>query len=376
MGDTRGMRRDGTIFNASTVHIEHITTALNCLTPFGSKEEVTIFIDADGLSFARELNHVMRIQLFLSRQLFMSFCYDGEGQTKVCVKISHLLDSFSVANRNIDDVVECTMSYDGYGSPFVLIFEDSTVSERVEYSTYLTQGSDGGGLEIDRDQVILEAIIKGDVLYAAVNELKETGCKECYLYAQTSGSGDHVFALISDSQLGLSKIQLPSSRSILEKLEIYDSDYRTVVHGKPIVANFDFNLFDKMRMSVRIASKVMFRMDVHGLLSVNILSQTDDVVMSEARANRPRSNDGSRQVQLPSDYPGIVVEVCLIEREQFDDNARRNIKTLMNSGEPQELETVPGEKLTTNNGKESPTSEVNNERRTAPFKNDHLPLFF
>ncbi|QLQ81743.1 hypothetical protein HG537_0F05040 [Torulaspora globosa] len=379
------MRGDGTIFNASTVHIDHITTALNCLVPFGTKEEVIIFIDNDGLSLAREQNHVMRIQLFLARELFTSFSYDNgddnNDSIKVCVKISHLLDSFNVANRNIDDVVECTMSYDGYGSPFVLIFEDSTVSERVEYSTYLTQGSINGGLVIDRDQVTFECIIKGDVLYAAMNELKETGCKECYLFARTNDNGDHVFALISDSQLGLSKIRLPSSRSILEKLEIYDTDFETVVHGKSIVASFDFNLFDKMRMSIRIASKVLFKMDAHGLLSVNILSQTDDVIVSETRptTNRARSLDGSRQIQLPRDYPGIVVEVCLIEREQFDDNARRNIEILMDNGERDKA--VPSGRyasngsIRNNRALHNEPTDLQNGHRNSLFKND-VPLFF
>lgn len=379
------MRRDGTIFNASTVHVDHITTALNCLIPFGTKEEVTIFIDGDGLSLARELNHVMRIQLFLARELFMSYSYDNGSDnnepTKVCVKISHLLDSFSVANRNIDDVVECTMSYDGYGSPFVLIFEDSTVSERVEYSTYLTQGSANAGLEIDRDQVTFECIIKGDVLYAAMNELKETGCKECYLFAKTSENGDHVFALVSDSQLGLSKIRLPNSRSILEKLEIYDTDYETVVHDRLIIASFDFNMFDKMRMSIRIASKVLFKMDAHGLLSVNILSQTDDVIVSDTRptTNRARRLDGPRQVQLPREYPGIVVEVCLIEREQFDDTARRNIEILMDSGERNKA--VLGGRNASSGGRDNRPAlhhdavDLQNGRRTSSLKND-VPLFF
>lgn len=54
-------------FSASTVHLEHITTALSCLTPFGSKDDVLIFIDADGLSFVRENNHVIK----------SNYCYLG-----------------------------------------------------------------------------------------------------------------------------------------------------------------------------------------------------------------------------------------------------------------------------------------------------------
>lgn len=331
------MEDNETAFSASTVHLDHITTALSCLTPFGTKEEVIVLVDSEGLSFIRELNHVIRIQLFLSRELFISYSYGKEAgvQTRICIKINHLLDSFGVANRNVNDIVECTLSYEGYGSPFALIFEDSMISERVEYSTYLVQGMDTEGLELDRDQVTFECIIKGDVLYAALKDVKETGCKECYLYVESSENGDQVFAIISRSQLGLSKIKLPSSRSILEKLEVYGSDFKTLKHGVPVIAIFDFNLFDKIIMSVKIASKVLFRMDAHGLLSVNILSQTEDVIITDATtmANRVKSFNANKQLPLPKDYPGIVIEICLLEKEQFDEDSRREVEIFMEGNE-------------------------------------------
>lgn len=383
------MRGNGTIFAASTVHLEHITTALSCLTPFGTKEEIVIFIDADGLSFVRELNHVMRIQLFLSRELFMSYTYEGptDEQTKVCVKINHLLDSFSVANRNIDDVVECTMSYDGYGSPFLLIFEDSTISERAEYSTYVTHGIDEKGLDLDRDKVKFECIIKGDVLYAAMCDLKETGCKECYLYVKSDEDGDHTFAIVSRSGLGLSKIKLPSTKSILEKLEVYGTDYETLVHGKPVVANFDFNLFDKIRMSVKIASKVLFRMDSSGNLSVNILSQTGDVIVTDTRAMANRSRSfGNRQVQLPRDYPGIVVEVNLIEKDHYDEASARELESLMETNELGEPKRTSRKRPREDVDIRQPTidsemaSQVDmqesNGQKKSPSSTNELPIFF
>lgn len=318
-----------TSFSASTVHLEHITTALNCLTPFGSKEDVLIFIDEDGLSFARECNHIIWIQLFLSKELFISYSYecDDSDQTKLCLKINHLLDSVNVASRNADDAVECTLSYNGYGSPFVLTFEDSMISERVEYSTYLNGKFDNSGLELDRDQVLFECIVKGDILYAAIKDLKEIGCKECYLYVELNEGGNNVFALISKSQLGFSRIKLPNSRSILEKLEVYDSDSTTLLYGKPIIGFFDFNCFDKIRQSTKVASKVLLRMDVHGLLSVNILSQTDDVLIADTR------NSNARQLQLPKNYPGIVIEVCMLEKESIDEVAQSEIQLLMEGSE-------------------------------------------
>ncbi|CAI4065330.1 hypothetical protein SUVZ_08G3860 [Saccharomyces uvarum] len=325
-----------TKFSASTVHLEHITTALNCLTPFGAKDDVLIFIDADGLSFVRENNHVIKIQLLLSRELFMSYSYrnETEDHMKLCVKINHILDSVSVMNRNSDDIVECTLSYDGHGSPFVLIFEDSFISERVEYSTYLIKDFDTDGLELDRERISFEAIIKGEALYSALKDLKEIGCKECYVYAKTDANDENVFALISKSQLGFSKIKLPSNRSILEKLQVFDGDSTTVLDGSAVIGFFDFTSFDKIRKSTKIASKVLFRMDAHGVLSVNILSQTDDVIITDtARPSNSRLVTGVRQLQLPKDYPGIVIEVCMLEKESIDEVAQTEIELLMETNE-------------------------------------------
>lgn len=338
-----------TRFSASTVHLEHITTALACLTPFGVKEDVLIYIDKDGISFVRENSHVIMIQLLLSKELFMTYSYqddaeaqeeeentaEGEDHMKLCVKINHILDSVSIANRNPDDIVECTISYDGNGSPFVLIFEDSMISERVEYSTYLIKDMDNSALQLSRNEVILECIVKGDVLYNALKDLKEINCKECYIYAKTTSDGENILALISKSQLGFSKIILPSSRSILEKLEIYENDSSTIISGTPVIGFFDFTSFDKIRMSCKIASKVLLRMDVHGLLSVNILSQTDNVVISDPKSKSNNTGVGtsiaSRQIQLPKDYPGIVIEICMLEKESIDSISQQEIELLMNT---------------------------------------------
>ncbi|CUS20848.1 LAQU0S01e15984g1_1 [Lachancea quebecensis] len=323
------------LFSASTVHLEHITTALNCLTPFGLRDDVLIIIDNDGLSFARENNHVISIQLFLSKELFTSYQYnppdrDPGAHTKISVKINHILDSISVVSRDKDDVIECTLSYVGEGSPFVLIFEDSTVTEKVEYSTYLTKEWDMTGLELDRGVVELECMMKGDIFYSALQDLKEIGCKECYIYAKARSNGKHIFALISKSHLGFSKILLPSERSILEKLETFDSGTHGKVYDKPVTGFFDFASFDKMRASAKIASKVLIRKDAHGLMSVNILSETDDILRGDSKfkPNSSPSNPHS-SAYLSRDYPGIVIDISVLEKARVDEEDMEEAKLLM-----------------------------------------------
>ena len=264
------------LFYATTLHIEHIVTALNCLLPFGAKEDVLITIDKNGLSFTRENNHVIKIQLLLSKELFQSFHYEPEFEdvgTMVSLKIDHILDSASVSNER-GDSIECTLSYNGAGCPFMIIFEDSMITETVEYSTYLIKDIDNTGFVLDRDQLQFECIIKGDILYNAFHDLKEIGCKDCYFYACIRGSSKTpLFALISRSQQGLSKIVLPNEKSILEKFELYANDSTTPLYDKPMICVFDYQTLDKIRISSRIASKVLIRKDVHGLMTVNMLNE-------------------------------------------------------------------------------------------------------
>lgn len=232
-------------FSASTVHLDHITTALNCLTPFGgnyddtsisgysngsnnishnpnktgsnvgtggsfsiNNDDVMIYIDRDGLSFIRDYQSSIRIQLLLSRELFLSYSYNNDQTTlttttntndsnsnnslldesdcmKLCIKLSHLLDTINVVNKNQDDVIECTMNYDGYGSVFSLILQDSLVEERVNYSTYLfnetLKDKEAELLQLQQDLIQFECITTGDALYSALRDLKEFNAKECYL---------------------------------------------------------------------------------------------------------------------------------------------------------------------------------------------------
>lgn len=366
-------------FSASTVHLEHLTTALQCLVPFGSKDDVLIYIDSEGLSLVRRVNRVIRIQLLLSRELFASYHYENDSgslSTRVCLKINHLLDSVNLVYKNSDDIVECTMHYEGPGTPFELIFEDTYVSERVQYSTYLIKELDDWerGLEIDKTEIVMEALIRGDVLHAAIKSLKEINCKDCYLYAQPAGPDgiSPILALISKSSLGLSKINLPINKSILEKLDVKS------IGGRPVIGFFNFQSFDKIRSSVKIASKVLIRLDGNGLLSVNILSHTDNIIMADTRAFRtPKSSIGNTELlQLPKEYPGIVIEVCMLEKDKLDGVSIDELVTFMH-GDSTEMNHSPDIETKGQDGLK--TDSVNNHDSSDETNGEtfsELPIFF
>ncbi|CAL9731535.1 DNA damage checkpoint control protein Rad17p [Monosporozyma unispora] len=415
---------DITRFSASTVHLDHITTALNCLTPFGgnyddsnngllnnlnnkdnsnnsnsniNNDDVMIYIDPDGLSFIRDYNSVIRIQLLLSRELFVSYSYnnehdptrhydpaqekaDGDDCMKLCVKLSPLLDTINVVNKNQDDVIECTMNYDGYGSMFALILQDSLVEEKVKYSTYMfneaMRDKDAELLQLQRDAVQFECIIKGDILYNALKDLKELNAKECYIYVKSSSQeNDNIFAIIAKSDIGYSKIILPNNRNIIEKLEVMNpmiTSDSNLIFDTPIIAYFDFNRFDKIRLSCRIASKVLLRMDMNGILGVNILSQTNNIIVSNKNNEKQTSTNTSKETPLPIDYPGIVIEITMLTKDTLDAVAQQDIETLMDV-------TLRGRARTRDQNGRDPIAQrshylTDNHPTTKPVTNNLLQL--
>ncbi|KAH3899505.1 related to DNA damage checkpoint control protein RAD17 [Saccharomycodes ludwigii] len=415
------MIENNILFSATTVHLEHITTALSCLVPFGLKQDILIIIDEDGLSFATENNHIIKIHLFLSKELFMMYSYDKAKQpyTKVCVKLNHILDSVNIVNRdysntnstngnnsggiisNKDDVVECTLSYNGEGTPFVFIFEDSMITERVEYSTYLIRDLDTTGLELDVENLEFECIIKGDVLHNALLDLKELDCKECFLYVSlnsnySTGRKMAVVALIAkNDQLGVSKILLPSEKSIIEKLEIYDRNDPTVIASDiPSICSFNFNNFDKIRKSVKVASKVLIRKDHKGLVNINILSQTNDLLISDIKRksggvtknrnsnnNNNNYNNNSNNV-LPKDYPGIVIDISILENSteidfgelqlvMADNASLYNPSLMMQSIKRKRIYDPSASGYFTTSQKQRKSSS-----KQSDSKNSEVPLFF
>ena len=143
-------------------------------------------------------------------------------------------------------------------------------------------------------------------------------------------------------------------------------------------------------------------MDVHGVLSVNILSQTDDVIITDT--TRPSNNrPGSiRQLQLPKDYPGIVIEVCMLEKESIDEAAQTEIELLMETNElgnrnsfkkstirkrygTDKGNETSNDNLLQLNGKKIklPSEEENNKNRESEDEENHckyptknIPIFF
>lgn len=223
-------------------------------------------------------------------------------------------------------------------------------------------------------------------MHSALKDLKEINCKDIYLYANVTSNGDSTLAFISRSQLGLSKIKFPSNKNVIEKLEIYDNNSTTMCYDKPVIGYFNYTSFNKIILSTKIASKILLRMDVHGILSINILSHTDNVMMSEDKFTKQSSSTSSKRynsMQLPKDYPGIVIDVCMIEKEPLDMYAQEEIHQFMGSGAitglPNSKDSaadVPQHNLLSHPVTEYESNSNTKDTSSSSNMNEDLPMFF
>lgn len=251
------------------------------------------------------------------------------------IDLTPIVESLSLAQSNFSNssgtsngpasAAQCTISYEGENSPFVLIFEDSKISERCELSTFLNielahllkenntpnfqddedETDARNGFEIDQNSIQLECIIKSDVLYDALKDLKDLETEEVYFYfandrSQTNrngnGKANRVFAIVSKSMMGNSLLSLPNEISILEKLKVYSGDERNGSNTKDSLSAFKFNLFHMCFKAIRLSNKCKIQKDFNNLLNLNLLCF--------------KNESGSI---LPKNYSGSVINFKIFE---------------------------------------------------------------
>ncbi|ODV93110.1 hypothetical protein PACTADRAFT_20287, partial [Pachysolen tannophilus NRRL Y-2460] len=303
------------LFTASTTSLSHISNVLNSITPLGSKCLVTI--NENGLFFTVNDNNICKVQLNLDSKFFDSFNYNpiktssisDSKNIKFGLDLFLFVESVSLVNNYNSNLSNsnnhnngiggvtvktiCTLSYEGYGNPFILSFEDDKMLERVEFQTYddLDEDEDFPHyFEIDNDKLILEIILKSPILYDILKDLKEIQTEEILIYGDTK-NGKKNLIFISKGELGYSKLVFPSNRSILEQLVIYKAialknvSYDDEVYNFPDEENIEyiptntdsltsfykFNYFNKLTRAVKLSSKLKIKKDAKGLTSINLL---------------------------------------------------------------------------------------------------------
>lgn len=220
---------------------------------------------------------------------------ENGNQDKFAVELTTISESLSLASKNntgSNSNTECTVFYKGTGHPFILIFEDNKMIERCEFSTFINLELEANnlGFELNQRELLLEGIIKSDVLYDALKDLKDISAEEIYIYG-SNRNHKNKFAIISKSDVGHSTLYLPNERSILEKL---------IVHGtnKVDISCYKFSIFNRFLRAIRLSNKCKFKRD-ENILSLNLLSLHGG--------------------DLPKNYTGTVIDFKILQLSDKED---------------------------------------------------------
>lgn len=246
------------------------------------------------------------VELTLERGLFTTYTHTGEEgrdtsesddiDSKFTVDLVPIVEALSLANNNQISATQCTMIYQGTGHPFILIFEDSKMTERCEFSTYVNLDFEANslGFELNQDDIVMEGMVKADIFYDALKDLKDINTDEIFIYASTQNKRNKKLAIIAKGEMGNSTFQLPNDRSILEKLSVSNS-------SKIDVSCYKFSLFNMALRAMKLSNKCKFKRDP-SILSMNLLSLY--------------GND------LPKNYTGTVIDFKLLQLSDKEDDIR------------------------------------------------------
>ncbi|KXH48365.1 repair protein Rad1/Rec1/Rad17 [Colletotrichum simmondsii] len=167
-------------------------------------------------------------------------------------------DAFS--NQTLGIGGTCSLVYTEEGSQFNIIIEESGVKTTASLTTYLPEIPEE--IPFDRENLSFKIIMQARYLLDALAELAPTGPSRLTIsasknqpYLSLSGAGD----------LGSSSVDFAKGRELLETFSIQDRWSQT----------YKFDLIKSSSEAMRIASKISFRGDAQGVLSLQFMVEVE-----------------------------------------------------------------------------------------------------
>lgn len=322
-------------FTASTNQVSHLADVFSSITSINS--QALMIITTNGIIIYSEYNHICNVQLSIDPSLFGAYNFYSENnasslqnneELRLGIDIGLISDAFNAAasssvsksktkttannantitaNGSVDNLV-CYITYNGEGYPLVVEFEDSLMSEKIEFLTiYLDiaypydvsnsqeeEEDEQYNLVINHSEIQFEVILKSDVFTNLLKDLQQINTIDLFMYisnemrhlgskrqkskkSRKSGPSylDKQFNFISKGPIGHLKLIFPNEKTILEKLNIYGKDHDDS-EMKPIntslISCYNFGNFSKIFKAVKLSIKCKIMKDLSGILSIQLL---------------------------------------------------------------------------------------------------------
>ncbi|KAI0126564.1 DNA repair exonuclease rad1, partial [Xylariales sp. AK1849] len=285
------------LFRAIASSTRQIYQLLKCIS-FTAK--VHVQITQDGIRFAADLSRVMQGVAFLDKELFTKYTLnlasdeDGAlpqfqinlaaflealqifGATDVAAKQAkaeaepyrsnlknYRPDAFS--HQTLGMPGTCCLLYEEDGSPLSIILEETDVKTRCNMVTYTPDQPDD--IPFDRNDLTFKIIMQARWLLDGLSELAPMSPTRITITALPNAP---YLSLSSGGSLGSASVDFSSGRELLETFSVREK----------WAQSFKFDLVKSASEAMRIASKVSFRGDGQGVLSLQFMVEVEGGAVS------------------------------------------------------------------------------------------------
>ena len=154
----------------------------------------------------------------------------------------------------------CCLMYEEDGSPLSVILEENGVKTRCNMITYTPESPED--IPFDRDDLSFKIIMQGRWLLDSLSELAPMAPSRVAIQATPSAP---YLSLTSTGSLGSAGVDFSNGRELLETLAVRER----------WTHSFKFDFIKSASEAMRIASKVSFRGDRQGVLSLQFMVDVD-----------------------------------------------------------------------------------------------------
>ncbi|RYP73015.1 hypothetical protein DL771_003883 [Monosporascus sp. 5C6A] len=278
------------LFRAVASSTRQIHQLLKCIS-FTTK--VHVQITQDGIRFAADYSRVMQGVAFIDKALFTTYTLnipEGEaendalpqfqmnlaallealqlfGATEVAARAAkadaepyrsnlrnYRPDAFS--HQTLGMPGTCCLLYEEDGSPLSVVLEENDVRTRCNMITYTPESPDD--IPFDREDLAFKIIMQGRWLLDSLSELAPMAPARVAIRATPDAP---YLSLTASGALGSATVDFSNGRDLLETFSVLERWSQS----------FKFDFIKSASEAMRIASKVSFRGDGQGVLSLQFM---------------------------------------------------------------------------------------------------------
>jgi cell cycle checkpoint protein len=174
------------------------------------------------------------------------------------------------SNQSLGMTGVCRFSYAGHGAPFSIIIEEAGVVTTCNLHTY--EPEDLEEIPFDRDDIEVKIIMQSRFLFDAISEIStitSTSTSASRLSFTASPTAPFL-TLTSAGPLGSATVEFARSRELLETFTVASRWQQA----------YKFEMIKAATEAMRLASKVSFRGDGQGVLSLQFMVELEGGVIS------------------------------------------------------------------------------------------------